>query len=389
MNGSASVSEAVKDVSPVGKRDSADISLPRPGAMPRIRALRWRRWAMFVLLPIVLVAAGIWYVNGGQTVSLDDAYVNTRKVGISTDVTGIVDQVNVRDNQRVQAGQVLFSLRPQPFQIALERTNAEIGMVRDQVQAMQASYRDMQAQIRQAQADSAYYDTEATRQQNLLNAHVSSQANFDLAQRNQQTSHQKIDSLRQQLAALSAQLDDQPGGPAESNPRYHEAVAARDEAARELNDAVVRAPFSGLVTGVDSIAPGKSLPVETTAFYLIDTDHIWVDANPKETELTWVRQGQPARVHVDTYPNVTWKGVVESISPAVAQEFSLLPAENTSGNWVKVVQRVPLRIRIDTAPGQPPLRAGMSVEVKVDTGHRRGLPRFITDLFGGSPRASR
>ncbi|HSZ52755.1 MAG TPA: HlyD family secretion protein [Caulobacteraceae bacterium] len=389
MNGSASVSEAVKDVPPAGLRDSAEISLPRPGVTRRIRVLHWRRWALFLLLPIVLIASGIWYVNGGQTVSLDDAYVNTRKVGISTDVTGIVDQVNVRDNQHVQAGQVLFSLRPQPFQIALERTDAEIGMVRDQVQALQASYRDMQAQIRQAQADSAYYDTEATRQQNLLNAHVSSQANFDLAQRNQQTAHQKIDSLREQQAAISAQLDDHPDGPPESNPRYHEAVAARDEAARELNDAVVRAPFSGLVTGVDSIAPGKSLPVETTAFYLIDTDHIWVDANPKETELTWVRQGQPARVHVDTYPNVTWKGVVESISPAVAQEFSLLPAENTSGNWVKVVQRVPLRIRIDTEPGQPPLRAGMSVEVKVDTGHRRGLPRFLTDLFGGSSRAGR
>ncbi|HEY2048521.1 MAG TPA: HlyD family secretion protein [Caulobacteraceae bacterium] len=389
MNGSASVSEAAKDVTPTGKRDSAEISLPRPGVARRVRVVRWRRWALFLLLPIVLIASAIWYVNGGQIVSLDDAYVNTRKVGISTDVTGIVDQVNVTENQHVQAGQVLFSLRLQPFQIAHERTDAEIGMVRDQVEALQANYRDMQSQIRQAQEDAAYYDTEATRQQNLLNAHVSSQANFDLAQRNQQTAHQKVESLRQQLASLSAQLDDHPGGPAESNPRYHEAVAARDEAARELNDAVVRAPFSGIVTGVPSIAPGKSLSTGTTAFYLVDTDHAWVDANPKETELTWVRQGQPARVHVDTYPNVTWKGVVESISPAAAQEFSLLPAENTSGNWVKVVQRVPLRVRIDTDPRQPPLRAGMSVEVKVDTGHRRGLPRFLTGLFGGGPQTNR
>jgi membrane fusion protein, multidrug efflux system len=389
MNGSASVSEAAKDVTPTGLRDNAEISLPRPGATRRVRVLHWRRWALFLLLPVVLIAGGIWYVNGGQTVSLEDASVNTRKVGISTDVTGIVDQVDVRDNQHVQAGQVLFSLRLQPFQIARERTDAEIGMVRDQVEALQANYRDMQAQIRQAQVDATYYGAEAARQQNLLNAHVSSQANYDLAQRNQQSAHQKIESLQQQLAALSAQLDDHPGGPAESNPRYLEAVAARNEAARELNDAVVRAPFSGLVTGVDSIAPGKSLPVETTAFYLVDTDHTWVDVNPKETELTWVRVGQRARVHVDTYPDVTWTGVVESISPAAAQEFSLLPAENTSGNWVKVVQRVPMRIRVDVRPGQPPLRAGMSVEVKVDTGHRRGLPRMLTGLFGGSPRASR
>ena len=131
-----------------------------------------------------------------------------------------------------------------------------------------------------------------------------------------------------------------------------------------------------------SIAPGKYLAASTTAFYLVDTDHVWVDANPKETELTYVRAGQSATVTVDTYPNVIWHGTVESISPAAAQEFSLLPAQNTSGNWVKVVQRVPLRVRVDTSDTSlPPLRAGMSVEVDVDTGHARGLPHFLTALF--------
>jgi membrane fusion protein (multidrug efflux system) len=388
MSGSASVSESAEGLTPAGTHGGGSAS-PRQGGVRRIRVRRWRRWVLFLLLPVVLVAAAIWYVNGGQTVSLDDAYVNTRKVGISTDVTGIVAEVDVAENQRVQAGQVLFSLRLRPFQIALERANAELGMMRDQVEALQANYRDMQAQIRQAQEDAAYYDTEATRQKNLLAAHVSSQATYDLALRNQKTAHQKIDSLRQQQAAISAQLDDRPGGPPEANPRYLEAIAARDEAARELNDAVVRAPFSGIVTSVTSIEPGKSLPASTTAFYLVDSDHAWVDANPKETELTWVRQGQRASVHIDTYPDVVWRGVVESISPAAAQEFSLLPAENTSGNWVKVVQRVPLRIRIDVRAGQPPLRAGMSAEAKVDTGHRRGVPRFLRGLFGGPPQASR
>jgi membrane fusion protein (multidrug efflux system) len=162
-------------------------------------------------------------------------------------------------------------------------------------------------------------------------------------------------------------------------------VAQRDEAARELDHAVVKAPFAGIVTNVPALAPGKYLQASVTAFYLVATDHVWVDANPKETELTHVRPGQPVTMSVDTYPNRTWRGTVESISPAAAQEFALLPAQNTSGNWVKVVQRIPMRVRLDTSDKDlPPLRAGMSVEVDVDTGHARGLPHFVTALFGGA-----
>jgi membrane fusion protein (multidrug efflux system) len=140
---------------------------------------------------------------------------------------------------------------------------------------------------------------------------------------------------------------------------------------------VVKAAFAGTVTNVPSIAPGKYLSASTTAFYLVDTDHVWVNANPKETELTYVRPGQPVTVTVDTYPQAQWRGTVESISPAASQEFSLLPAQNTSGNWVKVVQRVPMRVRVDLSDkDNPPLRAGMSVEINVDTGHARGFPHF-------------
>jgi membrane fusion protein (multidrug efflux system) len=138
------------------------------------------------------------------------------------------------------------------------------------------------------------------------------------------------------------------------------------------------------VTNVPSIAPGKYLAASTTAFYLVASDHAWVDSSPKETELTYVRSGQPVTVTVDTYPGLQWHGSVESISPAAAQEFSLLPAQNTSGNWVKVVQRIPMRVRVDTSDANlPPLRAGMSVVVDVDTGHTRGLPHFLAALFGG------
>ena len=190
-------------------------------------------------------------------------------------------------------------------------------------------------------------------------------------------------------ASPPAGLNGDPDGPVEQNPRYLEAVAQRDEAARELADTVVKAPFGGIVTNVPSIAPGKYLAASTTAFDLVHTDHAWVDANPKETQLTYMRPGQRVTVKVDAYPGTQWTGQVESISPAAAQEFSLLPAQNTSGNWVKVVQRVPVRVRVDTTDRSlPPLRAGMSVEAEVDTGHRRGLPRFLTGLFGHGRRSS-
>jgi len=194
----------------------------------------------------------------------------------------------------------------------------------------------MQTQIKLGQNDVEYFGTESGRQQNLLSAHIASQSTYDTAHRNLQNAQQKLASLNQQLAAIAANLNGDPDGPVEQNPRYLDALAQRDEAARQLAHTVVKAPFAGIVTNVPSIAPGKYLQASTTAFYLVATDHVWVDANPKETELTNVRAGRPAVVSVDTYPDRQWAGTVESISPAAAQEFSLLPAQNTSGNWVKV-----------------------------------------------------
>jgi membrane fusion protein, multidrug efflux system len=314
---------------------------------------------------------------------MDDAYVEADKVGVSTDVPGIVAEVGVTENQHVQAGQTLYRLDDLQLRLALARAEAQIGTVRDALNALKANYRDMQSQIEQAQSDISYFDTEFHRQQDLLAAHVASQSTFDTARRSLLNAQQKLVSLTQQLGAIAANLDDDPAGAVEEKPRYLDAVAQRDEAARQLAHTVVKAPFAGIVTNVPSIAPGKYLQASVTAFYLVAADHVWVVANPKETELTYVRPGQSASVTVDTYPDTQWSGSVESISPAAAQEFSLLPAQNTSGNWVKVVQRIPMRVRIDTNDNSlPPLRPGMSVEVDVDTGHSRGLPHFLTAMFG-------
>jgi membrane fusion protein, multidrug efflux system len=346
-----------------------------------------RRPLLFALLPIALVVAGYFYVTGGTVMSTDNAYVQADMVGVSTDVSGIVREVDVRDNQKVAAGEVLFKLDDLPFRLALERAEAQLGNTRNDLLAQQANYRNMLAQIEQAKTDIDYYNVNFKRQQGLAALNSASQVNLDDARHAFQVAQEKLTSLTQQLGGIAANLNSHPDAPIEDHPRYKDALAARDEAARQLAHTTVHAPFAGIVTNVPALQPGQYLAAAATAFNIVSTDHVWVQASPKETELTYVKPGQKATVYVDTYPGQQWTGTVESISPASASSFSLLPAENSSGNWVKVVQRIPMRIRVDNEAGKPPLRVGMSVELDVDTGHQRGLPLFLTSLFGSSTAA--
>jgi membrane fusion protein (multidrug efflux system) len=360
-----------------------------PEKAPRSSRRVLVRWTLFALLPLSLIAGGYWYVTGGQVMSTDDAYVEADTVGVSTDVSGIVKQIDVTENQHVDAGQVLYCLDPRQFQIAVDNAKANLAQTALTIDAMKVDYArmlsDVAAQQAQVGLDQVNFDRNAV----LARSDVVSKANYDQARFTLQADQSKLDSLRQQAAVQLARLAGDPNIPVTQHPQYLQAKAQVDEAQRQLDDSVVRAPFSGIVTDVPSIAPGKYLAASTTAFYLVDTDHLWIDATPKETELTYVRSGQPVTVTVDTYPNADWHGVVESISPAAAQQFSLLPAQNTSGNWVKVVQRITLHVRIDTKDKSlPPLRAGMSVEVGVDTGHTRGLPHFLAALFSDRQRGA-
>jgi membrane fusion protein (multidrug efflux system) len=354
-----------------------------PAAPDSVRPKRsLRRPLMFALLPLVLIVGGYFYVTGGAVMSTDNAYVQADMVGLSTDVSGIVTEVLVHDNQKVAKGDVLFKLDDLQFRLALDRAEAQIGNTRNDLVALQASYRNMQAQIDQAQKDVDFNMVNFKRQEQLVANNFTPRATFDAARNTLEGSQQKLASLQQQLAGLAANLNGDPDAPIENHPKYKDAIAARDEAARQLAHTIVRAPFAGIVTNVPSLQPGQYLAAAATAFNIVSTDHAWVQASPKETELTYVKPEQKVTVDVDTYPGERWAGRVDSISPASASSFSLLPAENTSGNWVKVVQRIPMRIIVNNAPGKPPLRVGMSVEVNVDTGHARGFPSFLTDLFG-------
>ena len=376
----------VPQAAPPGKRKEQTTGTD---TVRRLRRRNRLRWMLFALLPLVLIAGGYYYVTGGQIMSTDDAYVQAERVGISTDVSGIVQDVAVKDNEHVSAGQVLYRLDPRQFQIALDNAKANLATTGMSIDAMKQDYQrmlsDVAAQQAQVDLDQKNFDRNAM----LLKTATVSQATYDQSRYTVDNDKSKLAAFQQHVKVQLAKLGGDPETPTTEHPQYRQAKAQVDEAQRQLEHTIVKAPFTGTVTSVPSIAPGKYLSASTTAFFLVDTDHVWIDATPKETELTYVRPGQKAFVTVDTYPDVEWHGVVESVSPAAAQEFSLLPAQNTSGNWVKVVQRVPMRVRLDTSDKNlPPLRAGMSVEVGVDTGHARGLPHFLTSLVGRSRQGS-
>ena len=354
----------------------------RTAVAPKKSITRFVRPVLLALGPIVAVAGAIGlYLMGGRIVSIDNAYVQVDKVAVSTDVSGLVATVDVAEHQTVKAGQVLFRLDDAPFKIAVERAAAGLASARNELESQKAGYRQKQDEIQLMQADQAFFDHEFKRQSELAAHGAATTQQLDLSQHQADTARRKLSVSQQELAGLGAELSGQPDLPVEQQPRYLAAKSMLDKAQYDLGRATVRAPDNGVVANVSTLRPGQYLAAGTPGFSLIETDRIWVTANPKETELTYVRQNEPVTVTVDTYPGVTWHGTVESVSPASAAEFSMLPAQNSSGNWVKVVQRIPMRVRIERQDGQPTLRAGMSVVADIDTGHRRHLADLLSVLF--------
>src|SRR5438067_4061019 len=322
---------------------------------------------------VVLIAALTFWLRGGRYVSADDAYVRAAKLMVSTDVSGIVTDVDVREGQAVKAGDVLFRIDPRQFRIALDNAQAQLRQTALAIEAMKQDYKRMQedihAQEAQVELDQANFDRYA----GLVKSESVSRANYDQARFTLAADKRKLESLKQQAEVQLARLSGNPDIPVAEHPQYQQAKAQVEEAQRQLDHTVVRAPFNGIVTQVDALQPGTYLVSQTAALTntgavgLVSTDNVWIDANIKETDLTYVKRGDPVGIFVDAYPNHVWTGSVESISPASGAEFSILPAQNASGNWVKVVQRITVRIRVIRKPDDPVLRAGMSATVDIDT----------------------
>lgn len=346
-----------------------------PAARSRRRLLR----PALMLGGIVAVAVGSLaaWLHGGRIVTIDNAYVRADKLAVSTDVSGLVAEVPVREGQQVHRGDVLFRLDDRQFRIALEGAEANLAQTRLQLDAMKRDYERMLRDVAAKQAQVAMDQARYERVNGLVGRGDISRQAYDDARFQLQANQQGYESARAAAGVQLARLGGDANAEVTALPAYRQARAQVEEARRQLHHATVRAPMDGIVTGVSATQPGMYLAASAGAFGLVSSDRVWVEANPKETELTWVKPGDPVTVTVDTYPGRTWTGAVESIAPASGSEFSILPAQNSSGNWVKVVQRIPVRIRVDRRPGDPPLRAGMSVEASIDTGHARSL----ADLF--------
>jgi membrane fusion protein, multidrug efflux system len=328
---------------------------------------RTRRLLLMVVLPLILVILGLWYwMHTERYVSTDNAYVFANQVSVAPQISGRVTAVPVSQNQAVSPDQVLLKIDPAPQQFALDQTNAALKAVADQVRAQQQQLRAAQAELKAAETNVAYLRRDVQRKTNLEKRDVVPAARLDDLKTNLTMAEQKIVALKAQIAQIEAQLGNDPFGPITHQASYQQALAARDKAALDLSYTTVTAPAAGVVTEV-SIKPGDVVSAGQPVFALVMGGERWVDANFKETQLTHVHVGQKVSISVDTYPHHTWEGTVTSIAPGTGSVFSVLPAENATGNWVKVVQRIPVRILIDTKADGPDLRAGMSAEVTIDT----------------------
>jgi membrane fusion protein (multidrug efflux system) len=347
-----------------------------PGPAPRRRArLRWLLMAGGTAL--AAIAALGYYLASGRYVSTDDSSVQAAQATISSNVPGRVIEVDVRDNQTVHRGDVLFRLDDRPFRIAVEEAQAKLAATRLQIGAAKATYRHQLAEITAAHATMEYQQRELERQQRLLASGISSRAQFEQVQHALELAQSQLSSAQQNAGSVLAMLGGAPDTPVDSHPLVLGAQAALDRANLELSYAVIRAPDDGVVAKVEQLQVGNYLTAATPVFSLISTRDVWVEANFKEDELAYVRVGQSAEVTVDAYGR-RFRARVTSLSPGTGSQFSVLPPENATGNWVKVVQRVPVRLQLEPSElgSTLPLQAGMSAEATIDTGHRRSLLGF-------------
>jgi membrane fusion protein (multidrug efflux system) len=323
----------------------------------------------------VALAALYFYLAGGRIVSTDDALVQLARTDIAANVAGQVAKVAVTDNQKVAKGDLLFVLDERPFQIAVREAEAELATAKLQIDALKATYQQRQADRAAAQDLLNLRETELARQRKLTASGIGSTAQLDQAEHAEAAAKLQLAGSREAIANVVANLDGNPEIETAKHPSVQHAQAQLDRALLNLSYATVRAPSDGTVTKVEQLQAGDFITAAAPLFSLMSSGNIWAEANFKETELTYMRPGQSAEIEIDGYPGRKLAGQVVSVSPGTGSAFSLLPAENSSGNWVKVVQRLAVRISFDQIPADLPLRSGMSATVRVDTGHKRSLFR--------------
>jgi membrane fusion protein (multidrug efflux system) len=314
----------------------------------------------------VLIVGGWFYFTGGRYIGTDNAYIKASKILLTPEVTGLITQVAVQDNQAVKKDDLILTIDPQPYQIAVEKAEANLNMAKAHIEELKAQYRQKLESLERSKIEGDYAQKEYARRYALKGKGVVPEAELAEFQRSRNTALKDIDVLQEELNQILAQLTGNAEINVEDHPDYKAADAALRQARLDLRHAGIRAPVDGIISAAPRV--GDYARAGIPLANMVGTQEMWIEANFKETELTDIRLGQPVSIDIETYPDFEWKGTVQSISPATGSEFSVLPAQNATGNWVKIVQRIPVHITIEGQPDSPPLRAGMSAHVVVDTG---------------------
>jgi membrane fusion protein (multidrug efflux system) len=369
---------------PEQKGNPAQPPREKLAAAPRRRLLaalrRYRRFLLLVVLPIVAVIGGVaFYLNGGRYVGTDDTYVGAQKVLITPDISGRIDKVVVKEGQLVHKGDVLFEIDPVPFRLTVDRAKAAVEQAKTSHSNLVANIKiyDQMADLMKQAIDLKQRDVE--RKSALVKNSYGSQLDLDNSTNSAITVRAELAFVQQQRSSSLTQLLGNPDLKLEDFPPYYQAQAALAQAQRDLDHTEMRAPMDGIATLVDQIQLGRFVVAGSPVFTIIDVAKPWVDSNLKESDLTHVAVGQTVEIDVDAFPDHTFKGTVGSLSPGTGAQFAILPPQNATGNFVKVVQRVPVRIYFDANdPMIKKLKAGMSAYATIDTGHKRTL----AGLFG-------
>lgn len=349
-----------------------DAAVPKAVVAGPRRTVRERlRLPLMVAFPILLVAAAaVYYLAEAGHVATNDAFVRAAKESINARVAGQVVEITVTNNEFVKRGQLLFRLDPEPYQIAIEHAEAVLGGARLQIEGLKATYHQQLAELQSAKDSATFADHEYARKKALLVSDFTSRSAYERAETDLQVARQNIASIEQQIANTVAALNGDPDIDPNNHPTVRTAKASLDRAELDFSYSVVYAPDDGIVTDVDDLQVGDFVNPGATVFSLLSSRRIWVEANFRETQLTHMRPGQTATISVDTYPDKVFKAHVVSLSPGTGSDFAVLPPENATGNWVKVIQRLPVRLEFDAVDPDRELFSGISVTVRVDTGYR-------------------
>jgi len=330
------------------------------------------RMILLVGLPALAVVIGLGiYLSGGRYISTDNAYVGAQKVLITPDISGKIMQVAIVEGQHVKAGDELFTLDREPFALALQQAKAKLDTARSNFDKLKTNLKSLETLADLAKKNVDLKQRDVDRKTRLVSSQAGSQADLDTALAAVVSAQLQAEFAVQQRDTTLNQLLGNPDLPLGKFPEYAQAKAALDSAQRDFDHTIVRAPMSGTATQVDNIQLGRFVTAGTPVLRVIDEQAPWDDANPKETDITYLRVGQKATLDVDSFPDHTFTGTVLAVSPGTGAQFSILPPQNATGNWVKVVQRVPVRIAFDKSEDTHLLRSGMSVNVEIDTGHSR------------------